>query len=83
MAKTMLLKSGLSKGFWTEAVNNAYYISKPYFPKANTQKIPPMNYGKEGNPTFLISIYLDLNVIFLTLRTNYQSLILNLILVYS
>ena len=31
MAKTMLLESGLSKGFWVEAVNTACYIQNHVF----------------------------------------------------
>ena len=42
-----------------------------------------MNYGKEGNLTFLTFMCLVLNVLYLTPRTNYQSLILSLILEYS
>ena len=53
--------------------------SKPCFVKANTQE-NPMNYRMEENPTFLTFMCFDLNVLYLTPRTSYQSLILSLIL---
>jgi len=39
-----------------------------------------MNYGKDKNPTFHISILLDVSVLFLTLRTTCESLILSVIM---
>ena len=82
MAKTMLLESGLSKGFWAEAVNTACYIQNRVFLRLILKKIP-MNYEKEENPTSLTFISLDLTTLFLTPRTNYQNLIQSLILGYS
>ena len=38
MAKTMLLESGLSKGFWVEAVNIACYIQNCVFLKPIVKK---------------------------------------------
>ena len=40
MAKTMLLESGLSKDFWAEAVNTAYYIQNCVFLRPILKKTP-------------------------------------------
>ena len=40
MAKIMLLESGLSKGFWAEAVNTACYIQNCVFLRPILKKIP-------------------------------------------
>ena len=50
IATTMLFESGLSKGFWTKAVNTTCYIQNHVFLRPIIKKTP-MNYGKEENPT--------------------------------
>ena len=40
MARTMLLESGLSKGFWAEAVNIACYIQNCVFLRSKLKKTP-------------------------------------------
>ena len=46
MARTMLLESGLSKGFWAKAVNIACYIQNRIFLRPILKK-SPMNYRKD------------------------------------
>ena len=65
MARTMLLESGFLKGFWAETVNITCYIQNHVFIRSIIKK-PSMNYRKKGNPIYLISRYLDQDVLYLT-----------------
>ena len=62
MARTMLLESGLSKGFGAEAVNTTCYIQNRVFLRLILKKTP----RKEENPIFLTFMSLDLNTLYLT-----------------
>ena len=53
MARTILLESGLSKGFWAEAINSVYYIQNRVFLRPITKNTPyDLWKGKKSNISY-------------------------------
>ena len=52
MARTMLLESGLSKGFWAEAVNTACYIQNCVFLGSIIKKTFELSKGSKPNISY-------------------------------
>lgn len=63
IAMSLLNKDNLSKYFWAETVNIAYYIMNCVLLGSLTRKTP-MSYGMVGSPTSTILMSLVVNVLF-------------------
>jgi len=67
MAKTMLNDNSTPKHFWAEVVNTSCYSRNKIYIRLILKRLL-LNFGKDENPTFHISILLDVSVSFLTLK---------------